>query len=191
MMRAAFPAHVSLLVPPVGRGDVGKGDRPLARKALLTVLLHCLGSALFQQVHQDWDQGGVDPSDRLWHIWDEAGEAKCEHMPCNEGCLSAWQRRVLIERSGLGEDDQGQTITAILAKTLIELRLRHRRPDVLAPADYRYVARSRPRAVRPAGGTSPVPGVLAAITGFIGAIVLRSLVALWQGTFLPAPAGNS
>ena len=30
--------------------------------------------------------------------------------------------------------------------------------------------------------------VLAAITLFIGAIALRSLVALWQGKFLPAPA---
>src|SRR5258708_2944622 len=30
--------------------------------------------------------------------------------------------------------------------------------------------------------------VLAAITVFIGGIVLRSLVALWQGKFLPAPA---
>jgi tellurite resistance protein len=33
--------------------------------------------------------------------------------------------------------------------------------------------------------------VLAAITIFIGGILLRSLVAIWQGTFLPAPAGNS
>jgi tellurite resistance protein len=30
--------------------------------------------------------------------------------------------------------------------------------------------------------------VLAAITLFIGGIALRSLVALWQGKFLPAPA---
>src|SRR5258707_1743679 len=32
--------------------------------------------------------------------------------------------------------------------------------------------------------------VLAAITLFIGGIALRSLVALWQGKFLPAPAGT-
>jgi tellurite resistance protein len=42
-----------------------------------------------------------------------------------------------------------------------------------------------------AGATLLGYGVLAAITVFIGTILLRSLVALWQGTFLPAPAGNS
>lgn len=79
--------QVSLPVPPVGRGDVGKWYCPLATKALLTVLLHGVGAAFLQQVHQDWDQGGVNPSDRLWHSRGEADEAKCEHAHGRERSL--------------------------------------------------------------------------------------------------------